>query len=102
LYFRREVPHCRNIGPWPEPQHQVAHIANTAGRSEAYGQVKGLPTDAARPLRLVLRSMSSGEQRQVEGAAAYVAAVHVKGTPRIPRSVVGLAKIAEALCHAGC
>lgn len=76
--LRREVPDCRKVGAWPKPPYKVAHVTDTTGRGEADGQVKGLPPDLARLLRLTLLSVSGGEQGQVEGPATYVAAVHVQ------------------------
>jgi hypothetical protein len=76
--LRREVPDCRKVGAWPEPPYKVAHVAHTAGRGEADSQVKGLPSDVACLLRLAPGGVGGGEQGQVEGPAAYVAAVHVQ------------------------
>jgi hypothetical protein len=102
-HLRREVSDRRNVClPWPEPADQVAYVADTAGRVEAGGQVKGLPSNVARLLQLTLRCVRGGEQGQVEGPVAYVAAVHVQGTLGIPGGVARLAKVAEALCHASC
>src|ERR1700736_900367 len=99
--LRREFPDCRNVGAWPKPPYKVAHVTDAAGRREADGQVKGLPSDVACLLRLVLRGVSGGEQGQVERPAAHGTAVHVQWAPRIPRSVTRLTKVTEALRHAG-
>ncbi len=76
--LRREVPDCRNVSAWPKPPYKVAHVADTAGRGETDGQVKGLPSDVARLLRLALGGVGGGEQGEVECPAAHVAAVHVQ------------------------
>ena len=61
-YLRREVPDRRNISSWPEPPNKVTNIADAAGRVQAGGQVKGLPSHVARLLRLPLRSVGGGKQ----------------------------------------
>jgi len=71
----------------PQPPHQVAHVTDAAGRGEAHGQVEGLPADGAGSFRLVLGGTGGGEQGQVEGPAADVAAIHVEGTARVPGGV---------------
>jgi len=101
-YLGREVAHRGDVGACPEPPRQVADVVDAAGGGEANGQVKGLPTDGARPFRLVLGGVGGGEQGKIEGPPTDVAAVHVQGSPRIPGGVAGFAEVAEALGHAGC
>lgn len=100
-HLRREVRHCRNVSVRPKPPHKVTCVPHTPRRCEADSQVKGLPSDGTCLLGLVLRGVSGGEQGQVEGSAAHVTAVHIQGAPRVTRGVTRLAKITEALRHAG-
>ena len=59
-YLGREVAHGGDVSTRPEPPCQVADVVDAAGRGEAYGQVKGLPSDGARPFRLVLGGVGGG------------------------------------------
>jgi hypothetical protein len=50
---------------------------------------------------LALGGVGGGEQGEVEGPAAHVAAVHVQGAAGVAGGVACLAEVAEALRHAG-
>jgi hypothetical protein len=77
-YLRREVPDSCDIGSRAQYANQVADVADAAGRGEADGQVQGLPPHDRRLLGFALRRVCGGEQGEVEGSAADVAAVHVE------------------------
>jgi hypothetical protein len=81
-YLRREVADRRDVSLRAQSAHEVAYVVDAAGRGEADGQVQCLPPDSRRPLWLARGGVGSGEQGEVEGPAADVAAVHVQGAAR--------------------
>ncbi len=66
------------VGPRAQDAYEVADVADAAGGGEADGQVQCLPPDDGRLLGFALGGVGGGEQGEVEGPAAYVAAVHVQ------------------------
>jgi len=77
-YLGREVPNGRDVCSRAQDAYEVADVADAAGRSEADGQVQCLPPDDRCLLGLALGGVGGGEQGEVEGPAADVAAVHVQ------------------------
>src|SRR5437763_16740414 len=92
--LRREVPDRRDVGSRVQDAYEVADVADAAGRGEADGQVQCLPPYDRRFLRLALGGVGGGEQGEVEGPAADVAAVHVQGAARVAGGVACLAEVA--------
>ena len=60
-YLRREVPDGRDVGSRAEGPHEVADVADAAGRGEADRQVQCLPPDSRRLHWLVLAGVGGGE-----------------------------------------
>src|ERR1700678_1001732 len=89
-YLRREVADVRDVGLRAQDTDQVAYVADAAGGGEADGQIQCLPPDSRRLLWLALGGVGGGEQGEVEGPAAYVAAVHVQGAGRVAGGVARL------------
>jgi len=79
--------------------HQVCEVADAAGGAQAHGHVQGATANSAGLLGLVLCSVGRREQRQVEGPATHVTAVHFEGPLGELGSVASLAEVPEALGH---